>query len=245
MSKIVVIPDCQIKPGVPLEQLTWAGKYIAEKRPDIIVQIGDFVDMESLSSYDIGKRSFEGRRYKKDIEAAEKGMSLLMAPIQKQKSYKPRLVITLGNHCDRITRATDTDSKLEGVLSLDDLPYKKYGWEVFPFLKPVIIDGIAFSHYFPSGQLGRPIATARTLLMKLHMSCIAGHLQGRDIFYAKRADGKNMTAIIAGSYYQHNEAYLSPFTNQHWRGIVVCNEVHDGSFDEMMVSLDYLKRKYG
>ena len=245
MSKILVIPDCQIKPGVPLEHLTWAGRYIAEKRPDIIVQIGDFVDMESLSSYDVGKRVFEGRRYKKDIESAERGMALLMTPIQKQKNYKPRLVITLGNHCDRISRAVDNDPKLEGVLSLDDLPYKKYGWEVIPFLQPIIINGIAFSHYFPSGQLGRPITTARALLTKLHMSCIAGHLQGRDISYAKKADGKNMTAIIAGSFYQHDEAYLSPFTNQHWRGLVVCHEATEGGYDEMMVSMGYLKRKYG
>ena len=79
---------------------------------------------------------------------------------------------------------------------------------------------------------------------KMHMSCIAGHLQGRDIAYAKRADGRQITAIIAGSCYLHDEDYLSPLTNQHWRGVVVLHEVNKGQSDEMMVSLNYLKNEY-
>lgn len=242
--KHVVIPDCQVKPGVPLGHLEWAGKYIAEKRPQVVIQIGDFADMPSLSSYDTGKKSFEGRRYKKDVEAAREAMRLLLKPIRKVRSYNPRLVLTLGNHEDRITRAIDSDPKLDGTISLDDLGYKAAGWEVYPFLQGVVIDGIIYSHYFPSGQLGRPCTSARAILSKHHMSCVAGHQQGRDIAYGKRADGRNITAIIAGSFYQHSEDYLNPMTNQHWRGIYVLHEVRDGAFDEMAVSLGYLRRKF-
>ena len=32
--------------------------------------------------------------------------------------------------------------------------------------------------------------------------------------------------------------------NNHWRGLVVLHEVKDGQFDEMFVSLDYLRKKY-
>ena len=56
--KICVIPDCQIKEGVPTEHLEWAGQYIADKKPDVIVNIGDFWDMPSLSSYDKGRKDF-------------------------------------------------------------------------------------------------------------------------------------------------------------------------------------------
>ena len=201
----------------------------------------------------MGKRQFEGRRYKNDIEVAHEAMDLFMAPIRaeqnrlrtnKDKIWKPRLVMTLGNHEQRILRAVDDNAKFEGMLSIEDLGYEEYGWEVYPFLQPVIIDGIAFCHYFPSGQLGRPTVSARAILNKMHMSCIAGHLQGRDIAYSKRADGKEITAIIAGSFYQHDEEYLSPMTNKHWRGLVVLHETNEGSFDEMMVSLRYLLTNY-
>lgn len=243
--KIAVIPDTQLKPGVPHDHLTWCGKYLAIKRPDVIVQIGDFVDMSSLSTHEEkGSQRLEGLRYAKDVASAHRGMDLLLNPIARVSGWKPKLVLTLGNHEDRIVRAVTSDPKLEGVLSLKDLKYEDYGWTVYPFLQPVVIGGVAFCHYFPSGVMGRPITTARAILTKLHMSCYAGHQQGRDIAYAKRADGHEMTAIISGSFYQHDEEYLSNFTNKHWRGMYMLHEVIDGSFDEMAVSIKYLKRRF-
>ena len=76
----LVIPDVQSKPGVTNEHLAWIGQYIADKRPDVIVQIGDFADLPSLSSYDVGKKSFEGRRYKSDLEASHVAMEKLCEP---------------------------------------------------------------------------------------------------------------------------------------------------------------------
>ena len=59
--KILVIPDCQIKEGVPTDHLTWAGKAIVDYRPDVVVNLGDFADMPSLSTHDIkGSKYFEG-----------------------------------------------------------------------------------------------------------------------------------------------------------------------------------------
>ena len=564
MTKHFVLPDCQVKPGVPLDHLTWAGRYVSEKRPDVIVCIGDFADMSSLSSYDVGKKSFEGRSYKADIEAAAEGMRMFLDPIRelqaqqrrnKEKIYRPRLILTLGNHecydleteiltrsgwkfpkeltlddyiytlnrdgigewhkptniffkefkgkmwsynsrtlslrvtpnhrvlytyagditkiketlakrvpkscdipvaassnslgvdmteeqlrfnavaltdsyhpsnssvvfyqsegkhlkirkivqdagvtytekvrdrniseicgktlktcklsyefyiskpewcvdnnkrlpdwvfdlspnqweifletlvfCDgtlptkavnslvfygkkllcedlqraclvhgyratiteyrdnqfrvnitkavtcrvenflqeeeieteetvwclevknenfltrrnnkpiicgncRILRAINDDRKLEGLISISDLPYQD--WEVYDFLEPVVVDGVCYSHYFSSGQLGRPCISARAILTKKHMSCFAGHQQGRDIAYSQRADGKNMTAIISGSFYLHHEEYLNPQTNAHWNGVWMLHDVQDGAFDEMPVSISYLRKKYG
>jgi hypothetical protein len=34
-------------------------------------------------------------------------------------------------------------------------------------------------------------------------------------------------------------------TNNHWRGIIMLHEVNEGSFDELFISLKYLKEKYG
>lgn len=146
-KKHIVIPDVQARPGEGTEHLTWIGNYIAEKRPDVIVQIGDFADMHSLSSYDKGKKAMEGARYQDDIDHAAYAMGRLMAPIKKEwrKSrgrWQPRMVLTLGNHEDRITRAIENDPQMEGKLSLHDLPYEN--WEVKPFLKPVVIDGICY-----------------------------------------------------------------------------------------------------
>lgn len=252
-SKIAVIPDCQIRPGDNTDFLEAIGNYLVAKQPDVIVNIGDFADMPSLSSYDVGKKSFEGRRYKADIQAAHKAMERLLAPIAEyndmrrrngKKQYRPRMVLTLGNHENRIDRAVNNDAKLEGVLSVDDLKYAEYGWEVFPFLEVVVIEEVAFCHYFVSGVMGRPVTTAQACLAKKHMSCVQGHQQGLQIATGHRADGAPLTSIIAGSCYEHDEDYLGPQGNKHWRGMLMLHEVRGGSFDLMPVSLGYLKAKW-
>jgi len=254
VTKHLVIPDTQLRAQDDLKFLENIGHYIVDKQPDVIVQIGDFADMPSLSSYDVGKKSFEGRRYKSDIEAAKNGMAVLLGPLNAyndkqrrngKRQYHPRRVLTLGNHEDRISRAINSDPKLDGTLDLSDLGYEAAGWEVHPFLEVVVIDGVAYSHYFVTGVAGRPASTAAAQLNKKHMSCVAGHQQGRQSASAYRADGKRITSIIAGSCYEHNEDYLGPQGNNHWRGVVMLHDVSDGEFDEMYVPLDYLRKKYG
>ena len=250
--KICVVPDTQVKPDVPLDHLLYAGKYIAEKKPDAIVLIGDWWDMESLCSYDKGKTSFEGRRYNKDIEAGNLAMDLFLQPIKaeinrlkvnKKKQWKPRLVFTMGNHEYRIERAIEYDSILEDTIGYFDLNLNDF--EVYDYLQPVVIEGVAFSHFFTTGVMGRPVTSARALLTKKMMSCVMGHVQDRDIAYGKRADNVRLTGLFAGMFTQHNEAYLGNQGNDSWKGIWMLNEVERGSFDELPVSLTYLKKKYG
>jgi hypothetical protein len=50
--------------------------------------------------------------------------------------------------------------------------------------------------------------------------CVAGHQQGKQVAYGKRADGKAICGIIAGSFYLHDEDYMDQLSNKHWRGLV-------------------------
>jgi hypothetical protein len=244
--KHFVIPDVQAKPGVPLDHLTWAGKYIAEKQPDVIVQIGDFADMESLSTYDKGKKCFEGRRYKKDVEASRQAMRLLMEPIRAVKGYNPRLVLTLGNHENRINRAVEGDSMLDGTIGLEDLGYEEWGWEVYPFLKPVEVDGVTYAHYYhPEHSSQAYGGTAHTKLKNIGFTFVMGHQQGFDMATRALPNGTTQYGVVAGSFYQHDEVYKGHQRNAHWRGCLMLHEVQGGAFDLMQLSLDYLKRRYG
>lgn len=252
--KILVIPDCQVKEGVPINHLEHIGKFIADKRPDVIVNLGDFSDMPSLSSYDVGKKSFEGRRYTKDIEASQIAMATLLTPLvmlqnqqrrNKEKIYKPRMVLTLGNHEERIIRAVEKDAKLEGLLHINDLGYHTFGWEVYPFLDVVEIEGVCFSHYFTTGVMGRAVTSPNALVTKKHTSCVMGHVQQDGIASQYTANGKRITGIFAGGCYQHDEAYLGPQGNVHWRGVWMLHDVKDGEFEPMQVSLKYLAERYG
>jgi hypothetical protein len=263
-SRHIVIPDTQCHPGTPLEPLRWIGNYIVEEfagRDDVkIVHLGDHADMPSLSSYDKpGSKQMEGRRYLEDIKAANEGWGALNEALwqhnqqqakTKHKRWNPERHILLGNHENRITRAIDTDPvRLEGVLSLGHLDYARTGWRVHGFLDILWLDGVAYSHYAVTPMTGRPMGgQAQLQLQKLGHSMITGHQQTLDyaVRYTRNDEGRmrSIHRIIAGAAYAHHEDYLGPQGNDHWRGILVLNEVRGGSFDPMFVSLDYLCRRY-
>lgn len=254
MTTHCVIPDCQVKPGHSTEYLGWIGTYIAEKKPDVIVQIGDFADMASLSSYDKGKKSYEGRRYRADVESSRNGMESLCTPIQneisrlrrnKERLWKPTMHLTLGNHENRINRTVENEPLLDGTISTSDLGYEDFGFTVHPFLSVVNIDGVAYSHYFTSGVMGRPVPNARMLVTKKLQSCVMGHNQHWDVHRAVRADGRVVIGLFSGSCYEHDEDYLGPQGNNYDRGFWMLYEVNDGEFQPHFISLKYLRKKYG
>jgi len=253
----VVIPDTQCREGVPFDHLSWIGQYIVDefggKSNVKIIHLGDHADMPSLSMYDEGKREMEGRRYEIDIQFANLGFSILNQPLvdyNKQRAkahrvlWKPERNILLGNHENRIEKATSRTAKLEGVLSVDDLNYEECGWTVHPFLKPVNIDGIHYAHYFYNPMTGIPYGgMIESRLKTIGTSFTMGHQQ--TLLYGMRyVNGIAQHGLVAGACYIHNEDYKGYQGNAHWRGIIIKHEVRDGSYDPMFVSLNYLCKRY-
>lgn len=245
----LLIPDVQIKPRQSLKHLGWAGQYAADKQPETIVVIGDFADIPSFSSWDRGRRDFEGRRYLQDVGATHAGLDTFMNPIARVNGYKPEIHITLGNHEWRIERAAQERPELTGTISVDDLKFADYGWIVHKFLEVVVLDGIAYSHFFPRSSTGKVVQTrngapsARAQLTREGRSCSAGHQQGFDMACAPIA-GRLQWGVIAGSYYLHDEDYLGPQGNNHWRGLVLKNGVERGTYSPIPIDIGYLKKRY-
>lgn len=255
MNKILVIPDTQVKPGVPTEHLIWLGEYICDQRPDTIVHIGDHFDFPSLSSYDKGTAAIEGKRVVADIEAGVDGLRLINAPIERLQSsqrkykkpiYNPRKVFLKGNHENRMDRHINENPELIGFLGHDDLRLEEFGWEVHEFLEVVDINGILFSHYFANPMSGRPYTgRAAGMLPRIGRSFCMGHRQELDFTCRELVDGSRQLGIVAGAFYQHEEGYKGFQGNKHWRGVVVLHEAEDGWADPMFVSMNFLERKYG
>lgn len=254
MTSIFILPDPQVKPGIDLSYLKWIGHYIVAKKPDIVVCLGDFADMPSLCSYDKGKASFEGRRYKADIAASIRGMETFLAPLQEYNKkaaeghrarYKPRLVMLLGNHEDRIDRVGELTPEFQGLVSIDDLKYKEFGWEVVPFLKPIEIQGTLFVHYWANHFTGKPRGgTATAQLKEIRQSYVVGHKQTLDVVTSFAGNGQQQWGIIAGAAYPHDESYKGPQGNSHWRGCIMLHRAEAGNFDPLIISLDFLKERY-
>lgn len=245
-GSILVIGDAHAKHGESNERFTKLGKVINEYQPDVIVNIGDMADMESLSSYDVGKKSFEGRRLVKDYEALWDALERIEKEVK--GNYSPIKIALMGNHEERINKAINSDPKLEGTISIDDLKFNEYGWQVFPFLVPAEVMGITFQHYFVTGSMDRAISaenTGRTIIKKYHRSALAGHSHKLDLAWDAGPSGL-MVAGTVGCYFSHIEKWQSlQSQKQFWRGLVFLDGVKDGTIEDCrLLSMEKINRIY-
>lgn len=256
MTKHFIIPDTQVKPGVPINHLTAAGNYVIAKKPDVIIHLGDHFDMHSLSTYDKGTKKAEGATYQKDIDAGIMAMDAFLAPIRaynkmrkrnKKSQYKPRMVFLLGNHEQRIMRHVNANPNLDGKLSYADLKLEKMGWEVHDYQKPVDIDGVLYSHNFVNtASLTKGIigGTIENKLKHIGQSFTMGHQQTLQTGLRYLNNGKCQRGLVCGAFYQHDEEYMGYQGNHHFRGCIMKHEVKDGNYAVMELTLDYLLREW-
>lgn len=248
----LVIPDTQVKEGVPTDHLKWISAYIVDRRPDVVVHLGDHWDMPSLSLYDKpGSKTMEGKRYRADVDAGNAGFELLNSELvsenkrlarNKKTQWKPELHLLRGNHEERILRAIEREPKLEGVIGYDDL--KSPGWQVHDFQDVVTLDDLWYSHYFYNPMNGRPYTgTIENILKSIGHSFVQGHRQTH-LSGIRYVGNEQQRGLISGACYLHHEDYRGPQGNYHWRGVSVLHEVQDGAYDLMEVSLNYLCGKY-
>lgn len=247
--KALVIPDRQNKPWAPIIHNRWIGQYVADQRPDYVIDVGDGEDMPSANHY-ASAADMEGATVADDLACANEANELLNEPIERVKGYRPRKVVTIGNHSDHLDRLVRESPRLRGTWGGDPFGYERLGWEVVPYLKPITIEGVQFCHFFPRGPNGkvtqshRGAPTALAMIKREMRSCVAGHMQGLDTAIYHTSD-RTLRGIIAGSCYLHMEPYRTPMQATEWHGVLVLHELYDGNFDVMEVSLDYLRRKYG
>ena len=68
MSTHIVFSDAHAHYQHNNNRAEWLGELIRDVKPDTVVALGDQADMPSLSGYDKGKKSFQGRTYRADID---------------------------------------------------------------------------------------------------------------------------------------------------------------------------------
>lgn len=247
-QRFFIIPDTQVKPGAPTDHLDWIAQAICEYRPDVVVHLGDHWDFPSLNGHEKpGSAPMEGKRYKDDVESGNEAFKRIDAPMRKEmrrsKTWKPRRIFLEGNHENRADRACTADPKYLGHVGSEDCD--TLDWERHGFLERVWVGGICFSHYFQSSHSYRPIGgEVSNRLSKIGCSFVQGHEQGKREGNRIMGSGRTLYGLVVGSCYLHVEDYRGAQGQRHWRGAVILNEVKDGEYDLMTMSLGYLCRKY-
>jgi hypothetical protein len=248
MRTHLIIPDQHVHPDHNNKRFEWLGKLILDIKPDVVINLGDLADMPSLCSYDKGTTGFEGRRYKNDIKCVVDAQERMFSVIKKAKRKLPEFILCLGNHEDRISRAISSESILDGTISIEDLNYSTFGWKVVPYLEPIVIDRIAYSHYFTSGVMGRSIGgenPAKTLIKKHHMSVTQGHSHTLDFSTDTNASGERMMGLVGGCYLDYKSDWNNPQSeNLWWSGVIVKHNVSNGCYDPQFISFNSILKEY-
>jgi hypothetical protein len=254
VRRILVIPDTQVRPGVDTSHIDIAAAAIVDYRPDVIVHLGDHWDMPSLSAWEApGSLATEGARYEADIEAGNEAFARLCAPMEAEqerrrrrhlKRWEPRKIFLFGNHENRIERALNREPKYTGMIGTHHCLTRD--WERHEYLEVVTESGILFSHYFSNVNSGKSIGgSIDNRLNRIGESFVQGHEQGFLYSCRQFPTGKTKHGLVCGSFYLHDEDYKGRQGNGHWRGLVVLNDVKDGSYDIMPLSMSYLREKFG
>ena len=83
------------------------------------------------------------------------------------------------------------------------------------------------------------------MLNRKHISCIMGHVQRYEVAIDYDANGKRLTGLFSGCYYQHKEDYRDAQSNAAtWHGIHMLYGVRNGEFTHNSVELSYLRDRF-
>jgi len=252
MTTHLIIPDTHAHYQHHNKRAEYLGHLINDIKPDVVIHLGDSADMPSLSGYDKGRKSFQGRTYRADIDAHLDFNDRLWSIVKSAKKRLPRRIFLVGNHEERINKAINMQPELEGAIGMQDLELERYYDEVIPYEGgtpgTIALDGIHYAHYHVSGLMGRPVGgehPAYSLVTKRFTSCTAGHSHLADLCYRTSSDGRKIIGCVAGVYQDYDSDWAGNVNRLWWRGVVVKRNVSNGTYNPQFISLETLKREYG
>lgn len=245
-KRILVIGDAHVAPHQNLRRFKALGNYVKAVEPDVIVDIGDFLSLDSLSEWDKDKRKkMEGRRYQADIDAANRAYDLFQ---NVPKNTKQRHKI-MGNHEQRSDRYVDYNPVMTGKMDLaKDLQLKERGYIVTPYKDHVDISGISFTH-IPINSMGKPIGepnVTRKALQLYNNSVVFGHTHSLSHSAEHRTNAPHLNqALSVGCFFEHVDEYAVGSKTDYWRGLVLLTVSHNNRFDINTISMSQLIKHHG
>jgi predicted phosphodiesterase len=258
--KILCFGDSHVAPKVDLEHFSWLSNYILEHKPEYVVQLGDFLTLDCLNTFDKDKRGkMEGKRYSDEIVTGKKALRLLFCPIrqyndkmftQKKKMYAPTWYWLEGNHEDRLTRYLDNHPHLKGQMNLlKDLGLHENciysGMKFFKFKHKPVIHGISFTHAL-YGDDGKAASRKNPEVMALDQFAnhvVWGHQHQGILKGRQRENSPLIKAICVGMFARHTEEWIKGASPDYWRGFVMLH-CENGVVDPEFVSMERLEHGY-
>lgn len=252
---ILVFADSHDKPGTDQSRFDALGQLILDCKPDAIVQLGDFLTMDSLSRWNTNKRlTMEGVRYKADIASANNAIAKIFGPLElynkRQRSlkkgiYTPQVYWFEGNHEFWLSQYLEQHPEMTGHVDIrQDLTLNEVNWVPYPNF--IEIGGLYFVHA-PQNKIGAISSryVCDRTLDYYHKSTIFGHTH-RLLLSSTFRYGATATqiALSAGCFFEEDPDYAANQPNDYWKGVLWLETLNEGPPSLQLIPMDWLKEKY-
>lgn len=253
MTDILVFSCAHADPRKTNERFNWLGEYLYDTKPDMVIDLGDGADMNSLNSYDTRyPQRLLMKSYEDDVETYVDSQERLRHKFKKNKRKLPTWIGHEGNHEHRIKKYLEENTALAGSkygVSFGHLQTKTFFNEYHEYENsaPAISNyhGVEFSHFFSSGNYGSAISGihhAYTLINHRHNSAVCGHSHKRDVYFK---DAPGSIGMVVGCYKGGKESWAGQSNNDWWNGVVLMKDVDNGRFEPEFISMKSLEEAYG
>lgn len=263
-NKILVIGDAHDDPEQPKDRFTALGNLIAAEKPDTIVQIGDFANLDSVTSHDSRNlRLREGKRLIDDIMSLREAYARVMCPMvaannsarqRRRKRYTPKMYWLEANHEYRVRSFINENPVLDGMIAETDLAEaSKDGWEIVPYKRHAIIDNIVFTHIPIHPKNNQPLSgeyLAKRATDMYTSSVVFGHahrllVHPKAYYSFDNAPPNRIMGICVGWYGDYKPPYLSGVhASDWWSGLVFLHSYGNGNYDIETRTIQRVKRDY-
>ena len=179
----LVVGDAHFNPSEPgLERADWLGRAIVDLRPDVVVILGDWWSLDSLSRFSPpGSLTMEGARLADDLDVGREALGRVRKQlddanrnVRGKNKIAPEMHLTLGNHEERLLiQLEETPSRLMGFLDEGSFGAALYGFLQHSFLEDITIDGVAYCHYFAPLRRTRSTRRGASSPSNTDRSCLA------------------------------------------------------------------------
>jgi hypothetical protein len=247
--RVLVMGDAHDDPKIPdKSRFEWAGKYCAEHKHDVLLSIGDFLNLNSLC-FHVPDETFHGKAKPTYMQDIESGMEAFAAINSGLGNWKPEKHKTVGNHENRLYRTEDKQPASWGMYqALYDEMMTGAGFTYSPYGAHHLIGGVAFTHV-PLTIMGKPYSGRHlnTMGNDSIRDMVIGHRHRAAKHPFAKLDRQTVTIVDSGCFlpWGHTEDF-SEHTPGLWDYCLTDIRIKNRKIvDVNFVSLLTLEERYG
>lgn len=253
LRRVVAIGDAHDEYGRCKRRFKWLGQFAADEDPDVIIQIGDWAGLKSLSAHEGrgSKTDREAPTYTQDLESLEESLELFDAGCPRSLGI-PRH-ITLGNHEHRAWRAFENDPRyMSDAPDRLEMLFQNRDWQVTRYMEWFFYRGVGFTH-IPTNRMGRAVGgknVGNSIGNEATHSIVYGHNHIYEFKPVPKLGARDQVQILGlGTAMPDGftEKYTPQTSPKGWNYGVVTMLIDAGGniTDHAFTSMKELERRYG